>query len=35
MILSVDSDNTTGATGLYEKAGMRPERVILIYRRSL
>jgi ribosomal protein S18 acetylase RimI-like enzyme len=35
MTLSVDSDNTTGATALYERAGMRPERVIILFRRPL
>ena len=35
MTLSVDSDNTTGATALYERAGMTPERVILLFRRPL
>lgn len=35
MTLSVDSDNTTGATALYERAGMRPERVIVLFRRPL
>jgi mycothiol synthase len=35
MTLTVDSDNTTGATALYERAGMKPERVILLFRRSL
>ena len=35
MTLTVDSDNTTGATALYERAGMRPERVILLLRRSI
>lgn len=33
--LTVDSDNTTGATALYERAGMTPERVILLLRRPL
>ena len=33
--LTVDSDNTTGATALYERAGMRPERVIVLLRRPL
>ncbi len=33
--LTVDSDNTTGATALYERAGMRPERVIVLFRRPL
>ena len=35
MTLTVDSDNTTGATALYEQAGMRPERVIVLYRRPV
>lgn len=35
MTLTVDSDNTTGATGLYERCGMRAERVIVLYRRVL
>ena len=35
MTLTVDSDNTTGATALYERAGMRPERVIVLFRRPL
>jgi ribosomal protein S18 acetylase RimI-like enzyme len=35
MTLTVDSDNTTGATALYESAGMKPERVILLLRRPL
>lgn len=35
MTLTVDSDNTTGATALYERAGMAPERVILLLRRPL
>lgn len=35
MTLSVDSDNRTGATALYERAGMRPERVIILFRRPL
>jgi len=35
MTLTVDSDNTTGATALYERAGMRPERVIILFRRPL
>lgn len=35
MTLTVDSDNTTGATALYERAGMKPERVILLMRRPL
>ena len=33
--LTVDSDNTTGATALYEQAGMKPERVIVLLRRPL
>lgn len=33
--LTVDSDNTTGATALYERAGMTPERVIVLLRRPL
>ena len=33
--LTVDSDNTTGATALYERAGMAPERVIVLLRRPL
>lgn len=33
--LTVDSDNTTGATALYERAGMKPERVIVLLRRPL
>lgn len=33
MTLTVDSDNTTGATALYDGVGMRPERVIVLYRR--
>jgi ribosomal protein S18 acetylase RimI-like enzyme len=33
MTLSVDSDNTTGATALYERCGMRPERSIVLWRR--
>ena len=33
MTLSVDSDNTTGATALYERAGMRAERVMVLVRR--
>ena len=35
MTLTVDSDNTTGATALYERAGMTPERVIVLLRRPL
>ena len=35
MTLTVDSDNTTGATALYERAGMRPDRVIVLLRRPL
>jgi ribosomal protein S18 acetylase RimI-like enzyme len=35
MTLTVDSDNTTGATALYERAGMKPERVIRLLRRPL
>jgi ribosomal protein S18 acetylase RimI-like enzyme len=35
MTLTVDSDNTTGATALYERAGMKPERVILLLRHLL
>jgi len=35
MTLSVDSENTTGATALYERAGMHPERVILLFRLTL
>ena len=35
MTLTVDSDNTTGATAMYERVGMRPERVIVVYRRPL
>ena len=35
MTLTVDSDNTTGATALYERAGMKPERVIVLLRRPL
>ena len=35
MTLTVDSDNTTGATALYERAGMAPERVIVLLRRPL
>ncbi|MFM1965052.1 MAG: hypothetical protein RL134_777 [Actinomycetota bacterium] len=35
MTLTVDSENTTGATDLYEHAGMKPERVILLFRRPL
>ena len=35
MTLTVDSENSTGATALYEGAGMRPERVILLCRRPL
>ena len=35
MTLTVDSANTTGATALYERAGMRPERVIVLFRRPL
>lgn len=35
MTLTVDSDNTTGATALYERAGMKPERVIVLFRRPL
>ena len=35
MTLSVDSENTTGATSLYERAGMRSERVIVLFRRTL
>ena len=35
MTLTVDSDNTTGATALYEQAGMKPERVIVLLRRPL
>ena len=35
MTLTVDSDNTTGATALYERAGMQPERVIILFRRPL
>ncbi len=35
MTLTVDSDNTTGATALYERAGMTPERVIVLLRRTL
>ena len=35
MTLTVDSENSTGATALYERAGMRPERVILLFRRPL
>lgn len=35
MTLTVDSDNTTGATALYERAGMTPERVIILLRRPL
>lgn len=35
MTLTVDSDNTTGATALYERAGMRPEKVIVLLRRPL
>ncbi len=35
MTLAVDSENTTGATALYDRAGMRPERVILLFRRPL
>lgn len=33
MTLTVDSDNTTGATALYDGVGMRPERVIVLFRR--
>ena len=33
MTLTVDSDNTTGATALYDGVGMRPERVIVLHRR--
>lgn len=33
MTLTVDSDNTTGATALYDGVGMHPERVIVLYRR--
>jgi GNAT superfamily N-acetyltransferase len=35
MTLTVDSENSTGATALYERAGMKPERVILLLRRPL
>lgn len=35
MTLTVDSDNTTRATALYERAGMKPERVIVLLRRPL
>lgn len=35
MTLTVDSDNTTGATALYERAGMTPERVIVLLRRPI
>lgn len=35
MTLTVDSDNTTGATALYAQAGMQPERVIVLFRRPL
>lgn len=33
--LTVDAENTTGATALYEGVGMRAEQVILLYRRPL
>jgi len=33
--LTVDSDNATGATALYERAGMKPERVIVLLRRPV
>lgn len=33
--LTVDSDNTTGATRLYEGVGMVPEEIMDVYRRSL
>jgi ribosomal protein S18 acetylase RimI-like enzyme len=35
MTLTVDSENSTGATALYERAGMTPERVIVLLRRAL
>jgi mycothiol synthase len=34
-ILTVDSDNTTGATALYESAGMAADAVMEVYRRPL
>ena len=33
--LTVDAENTTGATALYEGVGMRAEQVIVLYRRPL
>lgn len=33
--LTVDSENSTGATALYESVGMRAENVIALYRRPL
>ena len=35
MTLSVDSDNATGATDLYERVGMSAEQVILLLRRAI
>lgn len=33
--LGVDSENTTNATGLYERVGMRVYREFLAYRKEL
>lgn len=35
VLLTTDSENTTGAVRLYEGMGMRPEQVIAVYRRDL